>query len=278
MRTPSDRPPGGGARARIHEIIYGVDTPTGKAFDILLLVAILLSVGVVLLESVLAIEKQYGAALRIAEWAFTLLFTIEYAVRLWTIARIRSYAFSFFGIVDLIAILPAYLSVLAPGSQSLSVIRALRLLRVFRVLKLVRHMREAYGLMAALKAGRPKIVVFLGGVMTAAIVFGAIMYVVEGDEAGFTSIPTSIYWAVVTMTTVGYGDIAPKTALGQFLALALMILGYAIIAVPTGIISAELARAGSSALPVGAGRVCPVCAQAKHDPDASFCKSCGADL
>ncbi len=275
MRTSSDSPPEGGVRARIHEIVYGVDTPAGKAFDILLLLAILLSVAAVMLESVPAIEQQYGAALRIAEWAFTVLFTVEYAVRLWTIAHVRSYAFSFFGIVDLIAILPAYLSVLAPGSQSLSVIRALRLLRVFRVLKLVRHMREAYGLMAALKAARPKIVVFLGGVMTAAVVFGAVMYLIEGDEAGFTSIPTSIYWAVVTMTTVGYGDIAPRTALGQFLALALMILGYAIIAVPTGIVSAELTRAGR---PSRSARVCPACAQTKHDPDASFCKSCGAGL
>ena len=275
MRIPSDRPPQGGLRAAIHEIVYGVDTPAGKAFDVLLLLAILLSVAAVMLESVPAIEERHGAALRIAEWAFTLLFTVEYAVRLWTVAHVRVYALSFFGIVDLIAILPAYLSVLAPGTQSLLVIRSLRLLRVFRVLKLVRHMREAYGLLAALKAARPKIVVFLGGVLTAAVVFGAVMYLVEGDEAGFTSIPAGIYWAVVTMTTVGYGDIAPRTPLGQFLALALMILGYAVIAVPTGIVSAELTRAGR---PARSARVCPSCAQKKHDPDADFCKSCGAEL
>lgn len=275
MRASSERPPEGGVRAAIHEIIYGVDTPAGKVFDVLLLLAILLSVGAVLLESVPAIEQQYGGALRVAEWTFTLLFTFEYAVRLWTIAHARSYAFSFFGIVDLVAILPAYLSLMAPGSHSLSVVRALRLLRVFRVFKLVRHMREAYGLMAALRAARPKIVVFLGGVMTAAVVFGSVMYLIEGDEAGFTSIPTGIYWAVVTMTTVGYGDIAPQTALGQFLALVLMVLGYAVIAVPTGIVSAELTRAVPAAR---SRRACPACARAKQDPDANFCKACGAEI
>lgn len=275
MRTPSERPGQSGLRAKIHEIVYGVDTPAGKAFDVLLLLAILLSVAAVLLESVPSIETQHGSALRIAEWTFTLLFTAEYAVRLWTIARVRSYALSFFGIVDLVAILPAYLSLLAPGSHSLLAVRALRLLRVFRVFKLVRHMREAYGLMAALRAARPKIVVFLGGVLTAAVVFGAVMYLIEGDAAGFTSIPTGIYWAVVTMTTVGYGDIAPRTALGQFLALVLMVLGYAVIAVPTGIVSAELTRAGPASAP---RRACPGCARAEHDPDANFCKACGAEL
>ena len=274
MDPLSDRPSEGGLRARLHRIIFGVKTPAGKAFDVCLLWAILLSVLVVLLESVPTIREEYGLALRIAEWFFTILFTIEYVLRLWTVAHVRTYALSFFGIVDLIAILPTYLSAFVFGPQSFAAIRTIRLLRVFRVMKLVRHLREAHGLMEALRASRQKIVVFLTGVLSIAILFGTLMYLVEGDEAGFTSIPTSIYWAVVTMTTVGYGDIAPRTALGQLLALTLMILGYAIIAVPTGILSAEIVR-GERAV---SSRPCPHCGRKGHESDARFCKGCGSPL
>ena len=274
MDPLADRPARKSLRAKLHRIIFGVDTPKGRAFDVALLWAILLSVATVLLESVPRIRASHGEVLRIAEWAFTVLFTVEYGLRLWTVRRPRTYAFSFFGIVDLLAILPTYLSALITGSQSLAVVREIRLLRVFRVLKLVRHMREARGLMQALRASRPKIVVFLTGVLSIAVIFGTVMYLVEGDEAGFTSIPTSIYWAVVTMTTVGYGDIAPQTPIGQFLALALMILGYAIIAVPTGIVSAELSRGGSAL----SARTCPGCSRTGHEADATYCKACGHRL
>ena len=274
MDPLSDRPSEGRLRARLHKIIFGVKTPAGKAFDVCLLWAILLSVLVVLLESVPTIREQYGLALRIAEWFFTILFTIEYGLRLWTVRHVRTYALSFFGIVDLLAILPTYLSAFVMGPQSLAAVRTIRLLRVFRVLKLVRHLQEAYGLMEALRASRPKIVVFLTGVISIAIIFGTVMYLVEGDDAGFTSIPTSIYWAVVTMTTVGYGDIAPQTPLGQLLALVLMILGYAIIAVPTGIVSAEIVR-GERAI---SSRACPHCGRKGHEPDAKYCRVCGIRL
>ena len=274
MDPLSDRPVEGALRARLHRIIFGVKTPAGKAFDVCLLWAILLSVLVVLLESVPTIREQHGLALRIAEWIFTILFTVEYALRLWTVAHVRTYALSFFGIVDLIAIIPTYLSAFIVGPQSLAAVRTIRLLRVFRVLKLVRHLREAHGLMEALSASRPKIVVFLTGVLSIAILFGTLMYLIEGDDAGFTSIPTSIYWAVVTMTTVGYGDIAPRTAFGQLVALTLMILGYAIIAVPTGIVSAEMVR-GERAV---SSRPCPQCGRMGHEPDAKYCRACGSLL
>ena len=274
MDPLSDRPSEGVLRARLHRIIFGVKTPAGKAFDVCLLWAILLSVLVVLLESVPNIREEYGLALRIAEWTFTILFTIEYVLRLWIVRHVRTYALSFFGIVDLIAILPTYLSAFVVGPQSFAAVRTLRLLRVFRVMKLVRHLREAHGLMEALRASRPKIVVFLTGVLSIAILFGTLMYLVEGADAGFTSIPTSIYWAVVTMTTVGYGDIAPRTALGQLLALTLMILGYAIIAVPTGILSAEIVRGEQAA----SSRPCPHCGRKGHGSDARFCRGCGAAL
>ena len=271
MDPLTDRPNEGGLRSRLHKIIFGVKTPAGKAFDVCLLWAILLTVLAVLLESVPSIQERYGLALRIAEWFFTILFTIEYGLRLWTVGHARTYALSFFGIVDLLAILPTYLSAILIGSQSLAVVRTIRLLRVFRVLKLVRHLQEAHGLMQALRSSRPKIVVFLTGVLSIAILFGTVMYLVEGDDAGFTSIPAGIYWAVVTVTTVGYGDIAPRTPLGQILALVLMILGYAIIAVPTGIVSAELALGQRSV----SSRACRACGQKGHEPDAAYCRTCG---
>ncbi len=275
MDPLADRPSGGGVRARLHRIIFGVHTPLARGFDIVLLIVIVVSVLTVMLESIPSINASYGRLLRTAEWVLTIIFTIEYGLRLWTVGHARSYALSFFGIVDLLAILPTYISILAGGSQTLAVVRGIRLLRVFRVLKLVRHMREARVLTAALSASRPKIVVFLMGVMSVAIIFGTIMYLVEGDAAGFTSIPTSIYWAIVTMTTVGYGDIAPQTALGQLLALILMIVGYAIIAVPTGIVSVELARPRP---PISASLKCGNCSRTGHASDASYCDGCGTKL
>lgn len=275
MDPLADRPPRGSLRAKLHVIIFGVHTPAARGFDVALLVVILLSVLVVLLESVPRINASHGTALRVAEWFFTVVFTIEYGLRLWTVAHPRSYALSFFGIIDLMAILPTYLSALIVGTHSLAVVRGLRLLRVFRVLKLVRHMREAHTLMIALSVSRPKIVVFLTGVLSVAVMFGTVMYLIEGDDAGFTSIPTSIYWSVVTMTTVGYGDIAPRTPLGQFLALALMILGYAIIAVPTGIVSAELTR---TEIQRKTTRECPHCSRTGHASNAAFCDGCGGKL
>ncbi|HET9943649.1 MAG TPA: ion transporter, partial [Terriglobia bacterium] len=227
-------------RLRLHDIVFENDTPAGKAFDIAVLVSSRLSVFVVLLESVASIRQAYGNVLRVAEWTFTVLFTIEYILRLACVSKPVRYAFSFFGMVDLFAIVPTYLSLVLPGTQTLLVIRALRLLRVFRVLKLGHYIRAARSLGSALSASRQKITVFLSSVLTIVVIVGALMYLIEGEANGFTSIPVSIYWAIVTMTTVGYGDIAPKTILGQLVASALMITGYAVIAVPTGIITVEL--------------------------------------
>ena len=230
-------------RQRIHIIIYEADTPAGKAFDLALLLAILLSVGAVMLDSVARISLRFGAELRVVEWGFTLLFTVEYLLRLVSVGRPLRYVFSFFGLIDLLSIIPTYLSLVYTGAESLLVLRSLRLLRVFRVLKLTRYLSEANVLRDGLRASGPKIIVFLGTVLSLAIIMGTLMYLVEGEENGFTSIPRSMYWAIVTMTTVGYGDIAPKTVGGQALAAMVMILGYSIIAVPTGIISAELGKA-----------------------------------
>jgi voltage-gated potassium channel len=262
-------------RRKLHEIIFEADTPGGRAFDIALLLAILLSVAAVLLESVADIRARQGAALRTVEWVFTILFTVEYIFRLICVGRPTRYATSFFGIVDFLAIVPTYLSVLLPGAQSLIVIRALRLLRVFRVLKLAHFVGEASMLRAALHASFRKIVVFLGTVLTLVLIIGALMYLIEGERHGFTNIPKSIYWAIVTMTTVGYGDIAPATVLGRFLASAVMIIGYGIIAVPTGIVTVELA--GVRKRPIST-QSCPNCAAEGHDADATFCKHCGARL
>ena len=262
-------------RAQLHEIIFEADTRIGRLFDVVLLWCILLSVLAVLLESVHQIRDQYGLGLRIAEWAFTILFTVEYVLRLTCVGRPVRYAFSFFGLVDLLAIVPTYLSVLLPGAQSLLVIRALRLLRVFRILKLVQFVQEARILAQALRASRHKIVVFLGTVLTLVLILGTLMYLIEGEANGFDSIPRGIYWAIVTLTTVGYGDIAPSTVLGQMLASIAMILGYAIIAVPTGIVTVELSRASNKQISTQA---CPQCSAEGHDPDAKHCKYCGAKL
>jgi voltage-gated potassium channel len=262
-------------RRHLHEVIFEADTPAGKAFDVALLLAIGLSIVAVLLESVRGVREVWGPELRAAEWLFTLLFTVEYVFRLIAVRRSLRYARSFFGLVDLLAIVPTYLSVFFAGTQSLIVIRALRLLRVFRVLKLAHFVGEARMLRAALRASSRKIVVFLGTVATLVLIIGALMYLIEGEASGFTSIPQAIYWAIVTMTTVGYGDIAPQTLLGKLLASAVMIVGYGIIAVPTGIVTVEMGRAASRTISTQA---CPHCSADGHDADARYCKYCGERL
>ncbi|MEZ4416535.1 MAG: ion transporter [Gemmatimonadota bacterium] len=267
------RPEGGAAwRQRAYEIIFEHDTRAGKVFDVLLIAVILASVAVVMLDSVQSVARDHRPLLRAVEWAFTLLFTVEYVLRLLSVQRPSTYALSFLGLVDLASVLPTYLSLILPGGQYLIVIRILRVIRVFRVLKLVQYVGEAGTLGRALRASRYKITVFLIVVLSMVIVVGAVMYLIEGPEHGFSSIPTAVYWAIVTLTTVGYGDISPQTAPGQILAAVLMILGYAIIAVPTGIVSVELAqatRAGS--------RACGTCG-AGADADARYCKACGRPL
>lgn len=268
-------PPMAPWRDKLREIIFEAETPGGKAFDVALLLAILLSVVAVMLESVAGVRANYGLQLRAAEWLFTVLFTIEYLLRLICVGRPLRYALSFFGIVDFLAIVPTYLSVMLPGAQSLIVIRALRLLRVFRVMKLAHFVGEARMLRAALRASSRKVIVFLGTVLTLMLIVGALMYLIEGEEHGFTNIPESIYWTIVTMTTVGYGDIAPATVVGRILASIVMIMGYGIIAVPTGIVTVELA--GARKRPIST-RSCHQCAAEGHDADAGFCKYCGAAL
>ena len=262
-------------RNRLHEVIFEADTPAGKTFDVLLIASILLSVLAVMLDSVTSIHARCGATLLIVEWVFTALFTVEYLLRLMCVGRPWKYAASFYGLVDLLAIAPAYLSLLLPASRFLLVIRILRVLRIFRILKLLPFLDEAALLRRALYASRRKILVFLLTVFALIIIFGSIMYIIEGEDNGFTSIPRSIYWAVVTLTTVGYGDISPQTALGQAIAAVVMILGYSIIAVPTGIVTAEIAHASSQKVSTQA---CPECSAEGHDADAVFCKFCGGRL
>jgi voltage-gated potassium channel len=274
IEPPATSHPRAPWRDQWREIIFGHDTFAGRVFDVILLLLIFLSVLTVLLESVKTINDTHGPLLRIAEWTFTILFTIEYLARLATATSAARYARSFFGIVDFLAIGPVYLSLLFGGTHSFAVFRALRLLRVFRILKLTQFVGEAAALRIAIAASMRKIVVFLFAVVTVVIIVGALMYQIEGEQNGFTSIPAGMYWAVVTVTTVGYGDISPHTVLGRLLASVLMILGYGIIAVPTGIFSFELARAtGTSAM-----RRCSRCGLQHHDRDAFFCKQCGASL
>ncbi len=261
-------------RNRLHEIIFEADTPAGKAFDVALICAILLSIVVIMLESVTQYRERYGPALHVIEWGFTILFSIEYLLRLLAVGRPWRYALSFFGIVDLLAVLPSYLSLFIAGSQSLMVIRSLRLLRIFRVFKLGRYLTEANVLLTAIRTSGPKVIVFLGTLLNLVVIMCALMYLIEGEENGFTSIPRSMYWAIVTMTTVGYGDISPQTVPGQVLASILMIMGYSIIAVPTGIVSVELAK---TTLRVNT-HACKECGAEGHDMDAKFCMSCGTEL
>lgn len=262
-------------RNYIYEVIFEADTPLGKLFDLFLIVCILLSVLTVVLDSVSDYNEKYSGIFYATEWLFTILFTVEYILRLYCVGSKMRYAWSFFGVVDLLSILPTYVSILLPNSRYLAVVRILRVLRVFRVLKLAKYLGEASLLSRALLASRRKILIFLFVVMTLVVILGSFMYIVEGAENGFTSIPTGIYWAIVTLTTVGYGDLIPATTLGKAIASVVMICGYGIIAVPTGIVTVELSQA------VRQGerrRVCPECGAAEHDDDANFCKSCGAEL
>ena len=261
-------------RHRVHEVVFESETAAGRAFDIAVILLILLSVAAVMLESVGWIREIYGRQLYAAEWFFTVLFTLEYILRLVAVRRPLRYALSFYGLVDLVAVLPTYLSLFVAGTQYLLVIRILRLLRIFRVLKLAEYTAASQIITTALKASRKKILVFLVAIVTIVVVVGSIMYVVEGEQHGFTDIPTSIYWAIVTLTTVGYGDLSPQTPLGKFFASVVMILGYGIIAVPTGIVTAELALAGKPT----STQVCPECHAEPHDLDAVHCKYCGARL
>lgn len=267
----------GSLRHRTYEVIFGHEEGAPQLFDGVLMVAILGSVVALMLDSVAGIRARHGELLRAVEWGFTILFTAEYLLRLWCVDRKWGYARSFFGLIDLLAVLPTYLSVLLPGGQFLVVVRILRILRVFRVFKLVRFLGEANVLATALRNARYKVSVFLVTVVCAVVVVGSVMFVVEGPESGFTSIPRGVYWAIVTLTTVGYGDIAPTTSLGQALAAFVMILGYGIIAVPTGIVTAELSR-----IPPGAAttvtRTCVRCEKVEADPDARFCRFCGEAL
>ncbi len=264
-----------GWKAWLHEIIFEADTKAGKTFDILLILSIGISVSVVMLSSVKSFDTIYGATLDHLEWFFTVLFTLEYIIRLYCVGRPAAYASSFYGVVDLLGIAPSYLSLLFPGSQYFVVIRVLRVLRIFRVLKLVQYVKQAQILASALKASRRKIFVFLYTVLALVIVFGSLMYVIEGEKNGFSSIPKSIYWSIVTLTTVGYGDISPQTSLGQAIAAVIMICGYAIIAVPTGIVTVELAKQDKKTITT---QVCRFCNAEGHDFDALYCKYCGTKL
>ena len=260
---------------KLHEIIFEADTKTGKIFDVVLIIAILLSVVVVMLDSMEEFRNSYGELLYVLEWFFTVLFTIEYFVRILATPRPIGYMTSFFGVIDLLAILPTYFSLFIPSSRYFTIIRLLRVFRIFRVLKLVKFVGAASHLQEALRNSKRKIAVFIFAVLTITVVVGSLMYVVEGAENGFTSIPTSIYWAIVTLTTVGYGDVSPGTPLGQIIAAIVMILGYGIIAVPTGIVTLEMSRVKDKSIST---QVCPHCSAEGHDVDASHCKFCGSKL
>ena len=262
-------------KEKIYNIIFEADTRPGKTFDVFILFLIVFSIVAVMLDSIPAVHAKYGTLLYIIEWVITFFFTVEYILRIWVVQNPSKYIFSFYGIIDLLAILPSFLGFFLSGAHGLIIIRALRLLRIFRLFKLTRYTREANSLILALKASRTKISVFLFTVMTITIVIGTMMYLVEGEEHGFTSIPKGIYWAIVTLTTVGYGDIAPETNLGQFLASFVMIIGYGIIEVPTGIVTAEIALAKKRPVTQIS---CKNCLKEEHDSDAEFCKYCGESL
>ncbi len=278
VREAEQKEPLTGWRRTWHEIIFEADTPAGKRFDVFLVIAIVASVLVVMLDSVSHLHQQWGDQLRIAEWFFTVLFTFDYVMRLICVASPRLYALSFYGVVDLVAVLPTYLGLFFSGSQYLASVRILRVLRVFRIFKLSQYLSEAQILMRSLTASLPRITVFTLAVLTLVTIIGSVMYVVEGPENGFTSIPLSIYWAIVTLTTVGFGDVTPKTFLGQFFACVVMVLGYAIIAIPTGIVTVELSREVQASLQKVSTQVCMNCSLEGHDADAVYCKACGAKL
>ena len=272
-------------KSKLHEVIYEADTPAGKLFDLLLFVLIVFSVILVMLESIKGFDEKHHGTLLTLEWIVTIFFSLEYIARLISIKKPWKYALSFYGIIDFLSTIPLYLSYILAGSQVLLAVRAFRLLRIFRILKLVKFIGEASQLQAALKASRTKIVVFIYVVLILSVILGTLMYIVEGDEAGFTSIPRSIYWTIVTLTTVGYGDIAPQSNLGQFLATVIMILGYGIIAVPTGIVTAEFTRSKKDDAKNSEGHMvhvntqaCPNCSAEGHRDDATHCYNCGHPL
>lgn len=270
-----------GWRRHWFDIIYRHDTPSSRNFDLLLIGLILASVLVIMFDSVASIHARWSGWLYGLEWLFTVLFTLEYALRLAVVRRPWRYALSSWGLIDLLSILPSYLSLLLPGGQSLLVVRILRILRLFRILKLTQYVEEGGVLMGALWRSRRKIFVFICAVLTVVVIFGALMYVIEGPEHGFTSIPTGMYWAIVTMATVGFGDIAPSTTAGRFVTSILILIGYSIIAVPTGIYTAELAsslREAGHEQRYRDRRGCPQCGLEGHDPDAMFCRHCGHHL
>lgn len=260
---------------RLYEIVFEADTRAGKLFDVILLITIALSIILVMLESVNTINSEFKQSLKVGEWIITGIFTFEYILRINIVKKKVKYITSFYGVIDLLSILPTFLTFFIPGSHSLSVIRSLRLLRIFRVLKLSRYVTGSKTILFALKSARHKISVFFFFITMIVIIVGSLMYLIEGGESGFTSIPQSIYWAVVTITTVGYGDVAPITTVGKFLAGIMMILGYAIIAVPTGIVSSEFNNIRSDKI---CTQVCPECLREGHDSDADFCKYCGAEI
>ncbi|RNC79805.1 MAG: ion transporter [Winogradskyella sp.] len=283
-------------RSKLHEIIYEADTPTGKVFDVVLLILIILSIILVMLESVClngCSPESFGVnpdsylsdAIRLltkdffyfSEWVVTILFSIEYIARIITVKKPTKYIFSFYGIIDFLSTIPMYLSFIVVGSQSLVALRALRLMRVFRILKLTRYIGASTNFARALKASRAKIAVFLSFVVILCIILGTVMYLVESEESGFTSIPRSVYWAIVTLTTVGYGDIAPITPLGQFIASIIMIMGYGIIAVPTGIVSSEMTKVNKHEVQTNT-QSCSNCLAANHRDDAKYCHNCGNTL
>ncbi len=264
-----------GWKQKLHETIYEADTLHGKIFNISLLIVIIASIIFVMLESVAEIDAKYHTFLNVAEWIITILFTLEYIARIITVKKPSKYIFSFFGIIDLLSTIPKYLSFILAGSHSLVALRALRLLRVFRILKLARYIGESTNLKRALQLSRAKITIFMMFVLILCVILGTIMYLVEsGQDSGFTSIPRSVYWAIVTLTTVGYGDIAPATALGQFIASFIMLMGYAIIAVPTGIVTAEMTNIKKHQVDTNT-QSCPYCMATKHVDNAEFCYKCG---
>jgi voltage-gated potassium channel len=267
--------PKGTIRERVYRIIFYADTKAGREFDVWLLIAILASVALVMMDSVTEIHEEWGDLLWMGEWIITLLFTIEYGLRIWSSPRPMRYMSSFYGIIDLLAIIPTYLTLLIPGVQGLVLVRALRLTRVFRILNMARYVREARLLLVSLVASRHRLIVFMLAVLAIVSVFGALAFMVESPEAGFTSIPRSIYWAIVTLTTVGYGDIAPRTGIGQMLAAIIMILGYSIIAIPTGIVSVEFSR---RSIQNASDRRCPSCGHRGHSEEALYCLNCGHEL
>ena len=263
---------------KLHEIIYEADTRAGKSFDVIILIIILASIVLVMLESVSYINEKYASLFNILEWIITIVFTIEYFLRIIAISKPKNYIFSFYGIVDFLSTIPKYLSILFVGTHALVALRALRLLRVFRILKLARFIGESNNLVKALKASRAKISVFLFAVLIVAIILGTVMYLIEGPEHGFTSIPRSVYWCIVTLTTVGYGDISPETPLGQFIASLVMILGYGIIAVPTGIVTSEYTQQAKDSKIHLNTQHCANCNTDNHQDDAKFCHNCGHTL